>query len=43
MQNEFRLLKEKSALEVEELRTVNTQLRADVTRAEHNLNIMTVS
>ena len=43
LQNEHRLLKEKSALEVEELRTVNAQLRTDVTRVERNLNIMTVS
>ncbi len=43
LQNEYRLLKEKSALEVEELQTINARLRADVMGVEHNLNIMTVS
>ena len=43
LQNENRLLKEKSALEVQELQTANARLKADVMGAEHNLNIVTVS
>ena len=43
LQNENRLLKEKSALEIEELQSVNAGLRADALGVERNLNFMTVS
>ena len=43
LENENRLLKEKSALEIEELQAANARLRADMLGVEENLNVTTVS
>ena len=43
LENEYRLLKEKSAAEIEELQAANARFRADLLGMEENLNIMTVS